>query len=34
MDAMADGLSLEADQAGFTDFFRAEYETSSEPCIC
>jgi DNA-directed RNA polymerase specialized sigma24 family protein len=27
MDAMADGLSLEADQAGFTDFFRAEYET-------
>ena len=26
MDAMADGLSLQADQAGFTDFFRAEYE--------
>jgi RNA polymerase sigma factor (sigma-70 family) len=26
MDAMADGLSLETDQAGFTDFFRAEYQ--------
>ena len=27
MDAMAEGLSLEVDQADFTDFFRAEYET-------
>jgi RNA polymerase sigma factor (sigma-70 family) len=27
MDATADELPSEADQAGFTDFFRAEYET-------